>query len=638
MKHRDRELGMDRAINRRDFMSGVGMALTGSLLYPWAEAQGIPSLRPAPGQQAGYYPPGQTGMRGYHPGAFDVAHELRDGRTWNELGPEADTGEHYDLVVVGSGISGMSAAYFFHRQAGPDARILVLDGLDYFGGHANRNEFHHNGRLLLANGGSVYIEDLAVYGEASQAMLRELGLEVERYSEFNDEDLYRSLKLRRGVFFDKETFGSDRLAVGERDLPWAEFLALTPLTEAVRKDIVRLYEEPVDYFPGLSLAEKKARLQKMTYQEFLLDVAKADPGVIPFFPHAGYWATGLDTFPAWIAKDHNYPGFQALGLPKKEEKSRQYFRFPDGNASITRLQARAMIPQVAPGSGMEDIVTAQFDYDKLDQEDAPVRIRLNSTAVRVRHLGDPQTSKQVEVTYVRGGKAQQVRASNCILACNNAIIPHMCPEFPDRQRQALSSSVKAVHISSLVLIRNWESFVKLGIRSARCPGSFHQGVGLGPPISIGKYRCPGSPDEPMVLHLGRTPLSPGLPAPEQFKAARWDLMRTTFETFERKIRDQLSRILADGGFDPARDIEAITVNRWPHGYAYGYDPIEGNLTYLPTGWPMTEWPEEKCNWKIGRKRFGRISVANTDAAAWAMAEGAMDEADRAVQEVLGEAS
>lgn len=638
MNSRDRDLGMDRPITRRDFLNGVCVAVTGSLLSsPLVEALGTPLPWPAPEKEPGYYPPGQTGMRGDHPGSFEVAHALCDGKTWDELGPEANTGEHYDLVVVGAGISGLSAAYFFHRQAGPKARILVLDSHDYFGGHCNRNEFHHNGRLLLTNGGTVYIEDLRFYGDASQTALRELGLEVDRYSEFVDQDLYRSLNLRRGVFFDKETFGSERLVVGERDLPWADFLAMTPLSEAIRKDIARLYEGRIDYLPGLSLPEKKARLQKMSYQDFLLDVAKVDPGVIPYFSLSGYWAVGIEALPAWIALDSGSPGFQGLGFPKEEERreSRQYFRFPDGLASITRLMVRAMVPQVAPGSTMEDIVTAQFDYAKLDQKDAPVRIRLNSTGVRVRHLGDPQTSKELEVTYVRSGKAQRVRANNCILACNNAIIPHLCPELPERQRKALSHALKSVHIYGRVLIRNWKSFAKLGLRSVRCPGSYHQSVSLSPPISMGKYRCSGSPEEPMVLELSRTPipLSSGLPAPKQFKAGRWDLLRTTFETFERKIRDQLSRILADGGFDPARDIEAITVNRWAHGYAYGYDPSDGAVAYYPS-----EWPEEKRTWVVGRKRFGRISIANADAASDAMAEASMGEAERAVQEVLGKVS
>ena len=629
MNRRDRELGMDRAINRRDFISGVGVALTGSLLYPWAEAHS----QSAPSPQAGYYPPGKTGMRGSHPGSFEVAHELRDGKTWDELGSEADTGERYDLVVLGGGLSGLSAAYFFHRQAGPEARVLVLENHEDFGGHATRNEFRHNGRLLLTNGGTVNIEDFSDYDDAGKGLLRELGIEVERYSEFSNSELYRSLKLRGGVFFAKETFGTDHLAVGRGDLPWAEFLAKTPLSEAARKDIARLYEERIDYFPGLSLPEKKARLQKMSCQEFLLDVAKVDPSAIPFLRgSSSYWAIGIDALPAWVAVSSGFAGFQGLGFPA-EEGSGQYFRFPDGNASIARLLVQAVVPQVAPATDMEGILTAQFDYSKLDQKGAPVRIRLNSTGVRVRHLGDPQTSSQVEVTYVRDGKPQRVLASNCILACYNSIIPYLCPELPARQKKALSNAIRAPLVYTRVLIRNWESFVKLGLRRAVCPGCYHESVGLDYPGSMGQYRAPSSPEEPMVLSLTRIPLSPGLSAPAQFKAGRYDLLRTTFETFERKIRDQLGRMLVDGGFDPARDIEAITVNRWPHGYAYVYDPTEGEVSYLPR-----EWPVEKRTWVVGRRRFGRISIANSDAAANAMTEGAMGQAHRAVQEVLGETS
>jgi spermidine dehydrogenase len=509
----------------------------------------------------------------------------------------------------------------------------VLDNHEDFGGQATRNEFRHNGRLLLTNGGTVNITDFSSYDEASQGLLRELGIEVERYSEFSNSDLYRSFKLRRGVFFAKETFGTDHLAVGRGDLPWAEFLAKTPLSEAARKDIARLHEERIDYFPGLSLPEKKARLQKMTYQSFLLDMAKVDPGVIPYFSASGNWAIGIDALPAWVALGSRYAGLQGLGFPEEEGRGRrQYFRFPDGNASIARLLVRTMIPQVAAGTSMEDILTAQFDYSKLDQKGAPVRIRLNSTGVRVRHLGDPQTSSQVELTYVRHGKAQRVRASNCILACYNSIIPYLCPELPERQKEALASALKAPLIYTRVLIRNWESFVKLGLQRADCPGCYHHSVGLSSPVSMGQYRASVSPEEPMVLTLSRIPLSPGLSAPDQFKAGRYDLLRTTFEVFERKIRDQLGRVLVDGGFDPARDIEAITVNRWPHGYAYGYDPAEGEVAYH-----FNEWPVEKRMWEVGRRRFGRISIANSDAAANAMTEGAMGQAHRAVQEVLGQA-
>jgi spermidine dehydrogenase len=315
-----------------------------------------------------------------------------------------------------------------------------------------------------------------------------------------------------------------------------------------------------------------------------------------------------------------------MGLPKRASRE-SYFRFPDGNASIARLLVRSLIPGVAPGKSMEDVVTARFDYARLDREGTPVRMRLNSTAVRVRNVPDGQKPEAVEITYVRGGKAQQVRGRSCVLACYNMMVPHLCPELPEQQREALSYALKAPLVFSQVLIRDWKSFERLGLAAADCPGSYHSSVRLGDPVSMGGYRCPRTPDEPMVLQLLRVPLKPGLPAPEQWKAGRKEW--APFETFERKIRDQLERMLSAGGFDPARDIEAITVNRWSHGYAYGYDPAANEVYWL------TDWPEEKRTWLRARRPFGRIAIANSDAAANAMTEAAIGEAHRAVREILG---
>jgi spermidine dehydrogenase len=154
---------------------------------------------------------------------------------------------------------------------------------------------------------------------------------------------------------------------------------------------------------------------------------------------------------------------------------------------------------------------------------------------------------------------------------------------------------------------------------------------LDPAVSMGDYRCPQTPDEPMVLFMNRIPLSPGLPAPEQWRAGRRELLATSFETFEREIRSQLGQLLGPGGFDPARDIEAITVNRWPHGYAYGYDPASGKVAWFPS-----EWPESMRTWERARKPFGRIAIANSDAGANAMTEGAIEQAARAVDEILAQ--
>lgn len=274
----------------------------------------------------------------------------------------------------------------------------------------------------------------------------------------------------------------------------------------------------------------------MTYQEFLLDIAKADKGVLPYLQSRGdsYWNVRIESLPMSPAIWSGYPGLEALGLAP-HERTGAYFRFPDGNASIIRLMVRSMIPEVTAAGGMEDIVTARFDYSMLDREGAAVRIRLNSTAVHVEHVGDAKSADTVDVTYVRDDVAQTVHARQCVMACYNAVIPHLCPELPEPQRRALSYALKAPLVYTRVLLRDWTSFANLKLLSAHCPGGYHTGVRLGPTVSMGAYECPLTPADPMVLQLTRTPLSPGLPIPDQWKAGRWDLLTTSFETFEREI-------------------------------------------------------------------------------------------------------
>ncbi len=149
--------------------------------------------------------------------------------------------------------------------------------------------------------------------------------------------------------------------------------------------------------------------------------------------------------------------------------SRRSSSFPDGNASVARLLVRSLIPDVAPGTTMEDVVAARFDYGKLDRDSSPVRLRLESTAVRVRHRGDPQGAEEVEVTYVRHGRAERARAGHCVLACYNAVIPYVCEELPEEQKRALSNALKSPLVYANVLIRNWTAFAELGARSIRCP-------------------------------------------------------------------------------------------------------------------------------------------------------------------------
>ncbi len=659
---RDRKLGMDRSITRRDFLNGIVVGAGGALASAWLPGLSFAAETAHFAQDApGYNPSALTGMRGSHPGAFEVAHALRDGTFWDTAGTPINTHETYDLIVVGAGMSGLAAAHFYRQQAGssfgssfgPSARILILDNHDDFGGHAKRNEFRPGGRLLLANGGTFAIESPFPYSKQARGLLTELGIDPPALEKkCMEPEVYQGLGT--GFFFDKETFGSDRLVAGvpgdshgseapAESQAWSEFLAKTPFSSEARRGIVRVQEEKVDYMPGLAQAEKKSRLAHMSYKDFLLNVVKAHPDVIPFYQKRTHdlYGIGIDAVPALDCWALGFPGFQGLGLDRVPSKGltftaqgevtpqdRYHFHFPDGNASIARLLVRSLIPgSLTPGtiSGgtAEDIVTAKVDYARLDSTSSPVRMRLSSTVVGVRHVGDPASAKEVEVTYGREKKAYTVRGKGVVLACWNMVIPYLCEDLPAKQKEALHYGVKVPLVYTAVAIKNWKSFHKLGIRAAHCPGMFHSSLDLDLPVSIGEYKCPHSPEEPILVRMLRTPCQPGLSAREQQRAGHYDLLSTSFETFERNIRDQLNRVLGEGGFDSARDIEAITVNRWPHGYAYEYNPL----------WDP-DWPEGQRPCDIARQRHGRITIANSDAAAAAYTDQAIDQGWRAVQELL----
>ena len=627
--NRDRGLGMRRRITRRDFLNGVavGIGALGCASLPDLAA-GVRALT-AGADSPKDYPPALTDLRGSASGSFDVAHALRDGTFWENAGSPADTHETYDLVVVGGGISGLAAAYFYRKHAGKDARILILDNNDDFGGHARRNEFRVGGRLLLSNGGTQSIESPSDYSEVAKDVLKDLGVQTKTFYKAYDQNLFGHLNT--ACFFDKETFGEDRLVSGMGSTPWPEFLKKSPLPAKLQQEIARLYGEKRDYLSGLSKAEKQSRLAKISYADFLTQICKADPAVLPFFRTYSHdlFAVGIDAVSALACYRNpddygacHYAGFDGMQLGGDEEKEEPYiFHFPDGNASIARLLVRSLIPEAVPGHTMEDVVTARADYGKLDLSSSPIRIRLNSTAVRAQHSGQPESAKEVEVAYVQKGKLKKVTGKCCVLACYNSMVPYLCPELPDKQKQALHYCVKEPFIYTDVAIRNWRAFHKLGIRQIVSPGGYHSFTMLDFPVSLGAYEFPSKPEEPMVLFMLRTPCQPGLPRRDQYRVGRFELISTPFSEFERNIREQLNRMLAPAGFDSARDIAAITVNRWAHGYAYEYDSL-----FDP------HWAPEERPCVVGRKQFGRISIANSDSAASAYTNAAIDQANRAVQE------
>ncbi len=628
----DKDLGMDRGIARRDFLGGVaavaGTQLAGGLST--ASAATLPT---------DYYPPSRTGLRGSHPGSFEVAHQLRDAEAWDNLHKSSiGLNETYDLIVVGGGISGLAAAYFYRQKHGPSARILILDNHDDFGGHAKRNEFIHNGRTFIGYGGAEQIyRGPWEYSPTALNLIKSIGVDTNRFYTAFDWTRYQRLQLQEGVFFDKETFGRDHLAVGEGQMPMDDFLAAAPLGELAKKQIASLYANDTDYLEGKTKAEKLGILSRLTYSDFLLKIAKVDWQVLAYLRSRTDRDTrSTDSLPVLQAyKYYDMPGIAGLGLPREEGYQKrdpeEIFHFPDGNAGISRLLIRALIPDALPGSNQEDQVTARLNYAALDRPSSRVRVRLSSIGVHVRNIGPPEIAKEVEVTYVCGGTAYRVRAGNAVLAGYNALIPMMCPELPASQKAALAHAVKDPLIYTNVLVANWRPWQKLGVHFIHSLSGYYHETKLDFPVDMGSYRSSSSPDEPIILHLEKRYWDDRerpwenptyIPNADRNKAARAQILATPWDEMEREVRTSLARMLSPGGFDPASDILAITVNRWPHGYAPGRDE------FADPNWPNGQEP-----WVVGRQRYGRIAIANSDAAGEALTQAAIDMADRAINDL-----
>lgn len=614
----DRELGMDRAINRRDFLNGVVLTAAaagltvGSAAGPAQAASTEAAAKPA----AGPYPPAKSGLRGQTEAMMKVPHALRNGTF--DMGEAKPTGERYDLVVVGAGLSGLASAWFY-RQKHANATILLLEVGEDFGGHAVRNEFEVRGRRLIGYGGSQSLDDPSTFSKHAKGLLKDVGIEVKRFERYFHKETYKGLE--RATFFDKETFGRDYLAIGK------EGLAKAPMHADALKDLAGL--DSRDWLKGLSDEEKKLRLAELTYVEYLRTVAKVHPDVIKFLQTmpSGNWGYGADAVGALDAWANGYPGFGGLKLISKphrlnapteskvwDSEDEYIYHFPDGNAGVARALVRALIPDSLPGHTMEKLVPAKVRYDRLDRKGSKARLRLSSPVVRVTGDG--------EVSYVRDGSLRSVHGAKVILACQHQMIPYLVPDLPEDQRLALKEAVRLPLLYTNVVLRDWKAFKKLGIQSVRYPGSYWLGASLDFPVSMGGYEHPRNPDEPIILHLNRSCAVPNQDPRIGAVQGRIELIKTPFEQIERNTRELLLRSLGQGGFDPARDIMGITVNRWAHGYALEYG--RPWATFFPDG-PLPS--------ATARQPYGNLAIANTDAEPRAYVDAAIDAAWQAVKDL-----
>ncbi len=619
---------MNDPITRRDFLDGVACAL-------------VAGMAPRPGlalEGGAPYPPGRTGYLGSRPQDFAIAHGVRDGRRY-ALDSKPVT-ERYDYIVIGSGIGGLAAAHYL-QQARPKASILILDNHDEFGGHARRNEFNVGGRLLLGYGGSESLEGIRRrWSRTARDCVASIGVDVDRLERAFDVRLYPDLGLSSGLFFPRETYGVDRLVTGDpiRQLPTdvpaerhrgrapAQFIADCPIEHEQKARLLALYTDRADVLSGMSPAEKRRLLEKTSYHDYLRRYYGLDDRSLAMFDGRtlDLFACKATAVSALLAWECQYPGFQGLGLQMSREgilEGDPYIHhFPDGNATLARLFVRKLIAGVAPGDTMEDVIGARFDYTRLDEPANNVRLRLSSTVVALGNRGSG-----VDVLYMRDGALTCAFASHVIYSGYSAMLPYICPDLGEAQRRAVADQVKAPLIYVNVALRRWRPWVNRGVHFVNNPAGFYSHIKLDYPVSLGDYRFPASPDEPMILHMLHVPWPDG-PVTDlrtAWRAARGIAYSLPFDEFETRARDELTRILGAGGFDAQRDIAAITVNRWGHGYSYDMNTLFDHPG--PAGREM----------RASRAPLGRIHFAGTDAAWMAYAHWAIDSARRATLEILG---
>ena len=568
-----------------------------------------------------YYPPAKKGLRGSHNGSWEIMHARVRGKEW----PTKLIDKEYDLVIVGAGISGLSAAYFYSRK-NPDAKILILDNHDDFGGHAKRNEFNHGNEIHITYGGTEAIDTPSSYSPEALDLLKDIGIDLDKFYDAFQQDLYSSRGMGLSIVFDEANFGETKLVTGYGKKSWEDFAAEAPLNKQARADFIRVQTAKIDYMKGIPVEEKFNILSKTGYSSFLRDYVKVDEQVIKIYQHWGmsFWGVDMEEVPTTAVQyyDGGIPGVdQTLPLRSGRGNDPYIFHFPDGNASIARLLVRKMIPDAMPGTTMEDVVTTKADYSKIDREDQNINIRLNSTVVHVSNISN---GSDVDVTYVRRGKTHKVRSKKCIMACYNSAIPYLCPEMSIKQKEGLAINVKIPIVYTKVLINNWKAFDELKTNFIYFTGGFYKQAELAYPVSLGDYKCSQTPDEPIVVHMCHVPLYTDMTGPKQWRAGREKILTTSFGEFERHARDQLTQALGSAGFDADRDIEAITVNRWPHGYSYS-----NNLTW------GQHYAEGQEPWVIGRQPFGNIHIANSDSAVSSSTKAAIKQAYRAVTEIMG---
>jgi len=625
-------VGTNSQITRRDFLGSTLLASGAALLEGLTPAQ----LLAQKDDWTGYGGVGEYSLsNGNTLEVLQAGHKMRDA-AFDPLSPEAiDTGETYDCVIVGGGISGLAAALFFQRQAGPGKSCLVLENHPIFGGEAKQNEFRVDGKRLIAHQGSAIY--LVPYPHSFVARFYEsIGLHAPKLTYQEWAGPQPAMALGRTPY-DSAGLGHGQYGfwfgakLGQASGMWlldpvGKQMQGAPVAENTRKELQR-------WFSGKSADESKfeppkyegdaisRRLDAISLEQHFMERYALTQETIRTFlspVEGGGSGLGPDALSA-------YCDYAADLLHPFDDGSGEIVQmFPGGNTTIARLMVKALIPSSIDGSAAVETVSRNpVNFAALDSPAGTARVRLSSTVVSVRHNGDPTKTDSLSIAYAKDGKVYRLKARSAVMAGGSWTTKHIVADLPPEHRNAYAQFYRSPCMMANVAIRNWRFLHRMGITGCR----WFEGIGNYMDVRrqaiVGIDDATISPDSPIVLTLKVLYSYPGLSTEEQGHRGRGEMLGTSFRDYEQRIREQFTAMFAAAGFDAGRDIAGIVLNRWGHAYL---NPQPG-FFFGKDGKPA---PRET----LRSAPFGRIAFANTDLA------GAMDhrysilEAQRAVDQLL----
>ena len=624
----DKELGLDRAITRRDFVYGSSLFLSSAVVGcgKSTDKQPLSNSDYSFDVSDNWYGPGGIGdyakSHGNTPELIKTAHEIRSGRFNTGTTNAIDSGEEYDLVVVGGGFSGLSAAYHFNRL-NPAGRVLILDNHPLFGGEAKRNDFDVNGvHISGPQGSNDFGLPSATGGPDDYFSALNLPLEF-NYAEPGGSATGMRIPIDN---YDYMTWQEKRYDVGHffngavnpwiKDV-WETGLNLTPWSTEVKDAFTRVRSIEIEDQNGKDMDRW---LDSITLKSYYEEELGLPPEVTSFYDPimASIIGFGCDALSAYWGKYFDMPGFKKPELYGEDLLQ----SFPGGNTGIARHFVKKLNPDAIDGTSFEEVLFGKIAFDQLDRDDKPVRMRLNSTAVSVEHTSQVNGNERVQIIYVKNGELNQLKAKAVVMASGGWVNRHVLKDLPSEYHVAYGKFGHSPVLVANVALTNWRFLERLGVSAAIWSEGFGFTCNIRRPMIVGGKSQPLHPDKPIVLTFYAPIFKPGLGRKEQGVVSRAELLNTSFTDYERQIREQMTTMFSVGGFDPAQDIAGIILNRWGHayvnpdlGFMFGAD---GNIA-----------PPD-----VIRKPYGRIAIGHSELRGHQYWSGAAGEGRRAVEALL----